>query len=213
MKEQVLSVVEVFYSLQGEGNASGYPFIFIRLAGCNLRCGYCDTGYSFDRGREISLNALLDEIKALPAAKRVLITGGEPLLQKEGVIALTRALISFGKTVYLETNGSLSLEGLPDAMIKIVDIKTPGSGFKDSFLFANLKFLKPQDELKMVICHEEDLDFAENLVIQYRLPDLCTVHFSPVAGGIPPRKVALRILEKNLEVKLTLQLHKIIGVQ
>ncbi len=212
MNKKTLKVTEVFYSLQGEGNASGYPFVFIRLAGCNLRCGYCDTGYSFDFGQEKTLSALLKEVDSFPLSNRVLITGGEPLLQKEGVAFLAQELLQRDKKVFIETNGSILLKDLPQNLIKIVDVKTPGSGFGDSFLLSNLDYLTPKDELKFVIAQEKDLDFAEEWLKTHFLDQKCTVHFSAVKENISFQKVALRILEKGLSVKLTLQIHKIIGL-
>lgn len=208
-----LMITEIFYSLQGEGSAAGQPFLFIRFARCNLRCVYCDTGYSFDAGNELSIEEILGEIERYPEINKVLITGGEPLMQKEGLLVLIDALEKNKKTVYLETNGSLDVSEIPHSVVKILDIKTPSSGFGDSFLEKNIFSLIPTDELKFVIGSREDFDFSADWLKRSQLDKKCAVLFSPVFGRVEPKTLAGWILKARLPVKLNLQIHKILDLK
>lgn len=207
--EKHLNVTEIFYSLQGESTYSGYPCIFIRLSECNLRCVYCDTQYAFGKGKSMAISSIMEEVKKYPCSL-IEITGGEPLLQ-EDVDALFEELYKFPYKILLETNGAISLEKVPDYVIKIVDVKTPGSGMEKSFLLENLQYLNPQDELKFVITDKVDYQFAVDFLKKYK-PQVRCVHFSPVTELLNPKELACWMLEDGLEARLTLQLHKIIGI-
>lgn len=205
-----LKVSEIFYSLQGESTYQGKPCIFIRLAGCNLRCIWCDTEYSFENGVEWAIPGILKKISQYPA-QLVEITGGEPLCQKNSVL-LMQKLLAEGYKVLLETNGTQNLAAVPQAVIKIVDVKCPSSGFADSFLMANLKSISPVDELKFVIASREDYLYALRFLQEHSIPTQI-IHFSPVSGRLEPALLAEWILADGLQVKLSLQLHKILNVK
>lgn len=205
-----LEICEIFYSLQGESSYVGMPCVFIRLSGCNLRCSYCDTRYSYQKGTMMDFASIIREVAQYPA-KLVELTGGEPLGQDDSVL-LMQMLLEQGYTVLLETNGSLHLEEVPQAVIKIVDVKCPGSGVSDSFILQNLKLLQPQDELKFVLTDYADYAFARDFVRAHEL-DARTIHFSPVSDLLPPKLLAEWLLEDGLRVKLSLQLHKILNLR
>jgi len=207
--EKHLNITEIFYSLQGESAYSGYPCIFIRLSECNLRCFYCDTQYAFGKGKSMAISSIMEEIKKYPCSLTE-ITGGEPLLQ-EDVDILFEALHKSSYKVLLETNGTLSLEKVPAYVIKIVDVKTPGSGMEKSFLPENRQYLNPQDELKFVITDKVDYQFALNFLKQNK-PNIMNVHFSPVTEILKPKELACWMLEDGIQARLTLQLQKLIGM-
>ena len=208
--EKHLNITEVFYSLQGEASYAGAPCIFIRLTECNLRCAYCDTSYAFGTGRSMAISSILDEIKQYPC-KLVEITGGEPLYQDD-VIDLVASLYELGYTTLLETNGSLYLGDVPDYVIKIVDVKTPGSDMQHSFMNWNLKFLQPHDELKFVITNHNDYLFACGFLQQHQ-PRVNAVYFSPVTSLLPPKVLSGWMLEDGVQARLGLQLHKLLNIQ
>lgn len=158
----MLNVCEIFYSLQGESTLSGRPCVFIRLSGCNLRCSYCDTQYAFAPGREMDIPQIMAKVAKYPA-RLVEITGGEPVWQDE-TPRLCEELLEAGYQVMLETNGSLYLEDIPAQVIKIIDVKCPGSGCADSFMKWNLKLLQPHDELKFVLTNYQDYLFARQFI-------------------------------------------------
>lgn len=205
-----LDVCEIFYSLQGESSFAGRPCVFIRLSGCNLRCSYCDTRYAWAPGTKMEIGEILAGIQKYPA-QLVEVTGGEPLWQEE-TQTLLRALCDEGYTVLLETNGSLYLEEMPDEVVRIVDVKCPGSGCGDSFLKWNLKQLKPRDELKFVITAYWDyrfaLDFIKVNVLEGRI-----IHFSPVTSVLKPEILAKWMLADGAPALLQLQLHKILDLR
>ena len=207
--ETQLKIAELFYSIQGESSFAGYPCFFIRLADCNLRCTYCDTRYAYEEDHpKVSISQILAETEKHPGAI-IEITGGEPLLQ-EGVYILFEKLLAAGRTVLLETNGSISLEGVPDEVFKIMDIKCPESGMHEHMDLDNFKFQTPKDEIKFVMCSRKDYDWAVHILAEYDLQKLTTVTFSPVVSELPPSTLAAWILEDNLPVRLQLQLHTII---
>ncbi|MBP7309927.1 MAG: radical SAM protein [Candidatus Cloacimonetes bacterium] len=206
--EQHLNICEIFYSLQGESTYAGYPCVFIRLAECNLRCSYCDTAYAFGKGRSMSISSIMEQIKS-HACKLVEITGGEPLYQDE-VIFLMEALHKEDYKLLLETNGSLYLGEVPDYVIKIVDVKTPGSGMQHSFMKWNLKFLQKHDELKFVLTNYPDYRFARDFIAANK-PQVAAIHFSPVPSLLDPLELAGWMLEDGIEAKLSLQLHKLLN--
>ncbi len=199
---------EIFFSLQGESSRQGLPCVLVRLTGCNLRCGYCDTPYAYQEGREADIEEILDEVKKF-GCRLVEITGGEPMAQPE-TAALARRLLELDFTVMVETNGSFDVSVLPDQVIKIVDIKTPGSGAGKSFLWDNLKHLDEKDEIKFVITSRADFDWAVRQVKKHSLAGIRAVNISPAAGMVQEADAAQWILESGLPLRLNLQLHRIL---
>ncbi len=213
--ELKLTVSEVFFSLQGESTYAGLPCVFIRLAGCNLRCSYCDARYTYEEaGTEQSLPEILAFVDRYPGAI-VEITGGEPLLQAN-VIPLMQSLLNRGRTVLLETNGSLDISRVPAGVVTIMDVKCPGAGQDNTTRLDNFAVLKAPDEIKFVLCSRQDYDWAIAVLTKYHLIDPKTgrarhpLLFSPVPGQLHPAELAAWILHDNLPVRLQLQLHKIL---
>jgi 7-carboxy-7-deazaguanine synthase len=202
-----LNICEIFYSLQGESTYSGLPCIFIRLSGCNLRCSWCDTTYAWSNGKEMSIEQILQEIRKYPCSL-VEITGGEPLLQKR-TIELMKVLHEEKYRILLETNGTQSLQNVPDYVVKIVDVKCPGSGFGESFLMENLNFLLPADEIKFVLASREDYMFALNFIRNNALEDRILL-FSPLIGHLAPETLAQWMLKDGVPAHLQFQLHKLL---
>jgi 7-carboxy-7-deazaguanine synthase len=202
-------VTEIFKSIQGESTFAGLPCVFVRLTGCNLRCHWCDTAYAFYGGQQMSLEEVAARIQQL-GGKLAEFTGGEPLLQKE-VYPLSERLLAEGYRVLIETSGECFVGNLPAAVVKIVDVKCPGSGESDKFCFANLEVLERKDQIKFVILDERDYRYARDFLVQRELRQRVEeVIFSPVFGQLPPRDLAEWILRDGLEVRLGLQLHKFI---
>ncbi len=204
----MLKVSEIFYSIQGESLSSGLPTIFIRLAGCNLNCTYCDTKYARSGGTEISKEEIISQIQGFDC-RRVTVTGGEPLLQDDTII-LVRKLIDSGYEVQVETNGSQNINKLPEDVRCILDIKTPGSGESDKNDFQNIDRLSSGDEIKFVLTSVDDYAWAKEKISEYNLTGRFEILFSPVIDMLKPAVLAERILTDNLDVRLHLQLHKII---
>jgi len=204
-----LLVNEIFYSIQGESTHSGRPCVFVRLTGCNLRCSYCDTRYAYEEGVKMELTEIVSRI-ANYKCPLVEITGGEPLLQSNTPILISK-LLENGYEVLMETNGSLDISSVDGRCIKIVDIKCPTSGESDKNDMENLKRLGPKDQVKLVIGNRMDYEYAKE-TIDSACPDFPKeqILFSPVSEGIAPPRLAEWILEDNLNVRLHLQLHKII---
>ena len=204
----MLKINEIFKSIQGESSHAGLPCIFVRLTGCNLRCTYCDTEYAFYEGKEMSV---ADVVKAVEGCgiSLVEITGGEPLLQKE-VYSLMQALLEKKYTVMLETGGSLSLDEVPEAVIKIMDLKCPSSGEEPRNHYANLGQLTFQDEVKFVIQTREDYAWSKKILHEYSIHKTAQVLFSPVYEKLDLKDIAKWILADNLPVRLQTQLHKVI---
>ena len=203
-----LLISEIYATLQGEGLRAGRPCALVRLAGCNLRCAWCDTSHARDDGREMDLPAVLAEVRRL-ALPMVLVTGGEPLLQAAAP-ALLSALCDLGLEVLLQTNGSLDLSGVDARVTRCMDVKCPLSGQGESCHWPNLRTLNPRDEAKFILAGREDYDFACRVVKEHALAGRCAVIFSPAFGLLPPARLAAWILEDRLDVRLGLQLHKII---
>jgi 7-carboxy-7-deazaguanine synthase len=203
-----LIVNEIFYSLQGETRTAGLPSVFVRLAGCNLNCSWCDTRYARE-GSVISIEAIMARIEGHPAADHVTVTGGEPLVQAN-TPHLLGLIVERGWNCQIETNGSILLKDVPARVRKIVDVKTPSSGESESFETRNLKYLGDRDELKFMIATEDDYVFSRDFIKKYPPRKAATVNFSPVAGTMPPSELADRIIRDGLPVRLNLQLHKII---
>lgn len=204
-----MNICEIFFSLQGESTFAGLPCIFIRTSGCNLRCNYCDTTYSFASGREFTIDEIMQEISPY-ACNLVEITGGEPLLQPD-VIELMQKLDTAGYTILLETNGSLPLLNLLHSVHIITDVKLPGSGSGGSFLPNNLARLKPgHDEIKFVVADREDFDIAIAFIMDNQLLRH-TLLFSPVSDKLEPAILAEWIKQSGLPLRLNLQLHKLLN--
>ena len=203
-----IRVCETFISLLGESTHAGLPAFFIRLSGCNLNCRYCDTVYARQEGELQPIAKLAETARRLPSL-RVLVTGGEPLVQAE-TGPLLAALLASGCQVLLETNGSLPIAGVDTRVHRIVDVKCPASGMADHNHWPNLEALTPRDEVKFVAADEADFTFALRVVKEYRLLERTPVLISPVFGVLPPRQAAAWILASGLPLRLNLQLHKYI---
>jgi len=210
---QSLRVYETFLSIQGESTYAGCPCFFIRLAGCNLRCRYCDTSYAWVGGKEMSILQLVQKADASGAGV-VEITGGEPLVQ-DGVPALARELLKAkGRRVLLETNGSRDISVVPERVVRIVDVKCPGSGAGESFLESNIRHLGPNDEVKFVLGDRKDFDWARRFTEGHSLVSkVNAVLFSPVNGKLKPGKLADWILDCGLNVRLQVQIHRLAGLR
>jgi len=206
-----LRIAEIFRSLQGEAASSGWPTVFVRLAGCNLRCLYCDTAWAWTGGDELDLDSIRSRIRAAGPTKRVCLTGGEPLLQREAVLALATALIADGHEVSMETNGSLPVDNLPDKLVAVIDVKAPASGMSGIMNFENVRLARRHHDLfKFVIAAESDFPWACEFVRQHHLDRRFEVFFSPAAPAVQPAWLAESILASGLEIRLNLQLHKIL---
>lgn len=202
----MLKITEIFKSIQGESSYTGLPCVFVRLTGCNLRCTWCDTEYAFYGGRDMAIEDILAQIKAT-GIRLVEITGGEPLLQEE-VYPLMRALLDADHTVMLETGGSLPLDRVPEGVVKIVDLKAPGSGEEARNRWDNLQQLKAGDEIKIVLKDRTDYEWAREVIANRRLADTAPVLLSPVFETLDLKQLAEWILEDGLPVRLQTQLHK-----
>ncbi|HOF38519.1 MAG TPA: radical SAM protein [Candidatus Hydrogenedentes bacterium] len=207
--EKTLVVTEIYRSIQGESTWAGRPCTFIRLTGCNLRCVWCDTSYAFKGGTRMTIAEILAECRRLGCAL-VEITGGEPLLQK-ACPRLAEALLAEGYTVLCETSGSLPIADLPRDVVKIMDLKCPGSGECEKNDWANLDALGPRDEIKFVIASRADYEWSRDVFRKYNLAARChAVLFSPVFGAIAPKDIVAWLLEDALDARFQLQLHKFI---
>ncbi len=203
-----LLISEMYRSLQGEGVRAGRPCAIIRLAGCNLRCSWCDTQHAYEGGTVTSIQAVLEWTRQA-RCRLAMVTGGEPLLQ-DGTPALLSALCDAGQETLLMTNGSLDISGIDERVIRCVDIKCPGSGQSESILWSNLACLRSSDEVKFVLTGRDDYEFATTVVRERGLIGRCVVIFSPAWGSLAPAELADWILADGLEVRLGLQWHKII---
>lgn len=201
-----LRITEIFFSLQGETRTVGLPTVFIRLTGCPLRCQYCDTAYAFSGGQWHTLDAIVDQVKQYKA-RYVTVTGGEPLAQKACLPLLTR-LCDEQYEVSLETSGALDVALVDPRVVKVIDIKTPGSHEVDKNYWQNMSSLLPHDQVKFVICDRADYDWAKQILVEYDLPAHCDVLFSPSHQQINPGELADWILHDQLPVRYQIQLHK-----
>ncbi len=200
---------EIFHSIQGESTWAGRPCVFVRLTGCNLRCRWCDTEYAFYEGRHAEVGAVVERVAAF-GCPLVEITGGEPLLQ-QGVYPLMDALLTRGFTVMVETSGERDLARVDPRVVKIMDLKCPGSGESARIRWSNLEHLTRRDELKFVIADRRDYEWARAAIDERRLADrVNAVLMSPVFGEIDPANLARWILEDRLPVRMQLQMHKLI---
>jgi 7-carboxy-7-deazaguanine synthase len=219
-----MQITEVYKSLQGESTYAGLPCVFVRLTGCNLRCTWCDSEYTFFGGRKLSMEEVLNEVLQLsPGGGLVEITGGEPMLQERELVPLMQRLLEHGYTVLLETSGERPLERVPAAVVKIVDVKCPDSGEGDTFRLENLEALTHRDEMKFVLSSRVDYEFARDFVVRHRLvTKVNAVLFSPAfrkeASGarnsshclLEPQELAEWMIADNVPARLGLQLHKFI---
>ena len=205
----MLTVNEIFYSIQGESTRAGRPCVFVRLTACDLRCSWCDTPYAFHEGRKMSVDEVVTEAERY-GCPLVEITGGEPLLQ-EDVYELMDELLARGRTVLLETGGHRPIDRVPDAVVKIVDVKCPGSGEAARNDLTNLDRLAPHDEVKFVIKDRGDYEFARDMIDRRRLAGRCAaILFSPVHGVLDPKTLSEWMLQDRVSARLQLQLHKYI---
>lgn len=209
MMETHLQLIEIFRSVQGETSLSGLPTTFVRLAACNLRCTWCDTTYSFGRGKRFSFEEILETVTKF-GCRCVCITGGEPLLQPQ-VRVLMQRLCNLGYTVSLETSGSLSTEGIDPRVKVILDVKCPGSGMEKHNLWDNIARLQQRDEVKFVVADQTDYTYAKAVIREHALPDrVSEILLSPVHGMLDSKELVGWILEDQLPVRLNLQIHKYI---
>jgi 7-carboxy-7-deazaguanine synthase len=205
----LLTVNEIFYSIQGESTYAGRPCVFVRLTACDLRCSWCDTPYAFHEGRKRPLEDVLAEVEKY-GCPLVEVTGGEPLLQDE-VYSLMQRLVDRGRTVLLETGGHRSTVRVPATVVTILDVKCPGSGEAHRNDWSNLDRLRPHDEVKFVIKDRIDYEYARDVVQRYALRDrAASILFSPVHGVLGPRELSEWVLADRLPVRVQLQLHKYI---
>jgi 7-carboxy-7-deazaguanine synthase len=219
-----MQITEIYKSLQGESTYAGLPCVFVRLTGCNLRCTWCDSEYTFQGGHKMSIGEVLDEVARLsPGGGLIEITGGEPMLQEREVVPLMQALLQDGYKILLETSGERPLERVPHEVVKIVDVKCPGSGEGNTFCRENLETLTPRDEVKFVLSSRGDYEFAREFVNLYKLDEkVNAILFSPAfrkdATGardsshclLDPQELAEWIIADNVPARLGLQLHKYI---
>jgi 7-carboxy-7-deazaguanine synthase len=202
-----MRVTEIFFSIQGEGTRAGRPCAFVRFTGCDLRCGYCDTAYAFHGGRELSRAVILAELERYPT-RLVLLTGGEPTLQRE-LPDLARDLLARGWEVTVESHGQRPTDALPAEVVRILDVKTPGSGEVATEL-SWLAGLRPHDEVKFVVQDETDFRWSLDVVRTHRLEGRAHLLFSPVWGKVAPAELARWLLESGIQARLSLQLHKVL---
>ena len=205
----MLTVNEIFHSIQGESTHAGERCVFVRLTACDLRCMWCDTTYAFHEGRKMSVGEVVAAIEAYDC-RLVEVTGGEPLLQKEAPV-LMQELLARGKTVLVETGGHISLDRVPPGVIRIMDVKCPGSGEAHRMDWSNIERLQPRDEVKFVIADRADYEYARDALARHVLADRVTaVLFSPVHGVLDARTLAEWVLADPLAVRVQLQVHKYI---
>lgn len=219
-----MQVTEIYKSIQGESTHAGLPCVFVRLTGCNLRCSWCDSEYTFTGGHRMTVEEVIEEVEQLgPSGGLVEITGGEPMLQEREVVPLMQQLLNDGYTVLLETSGERPLERVPKGVVKIVDVKCPNSGEPDTFRLENLECLNSADEVKFVLSDRTDYEFARDFAARHNLAGTVNaVLFSPAFGKdangardtshclLDPRELAEWMLADNAMARLSLQIHKFI---
>jgi 7-carboxy-7-deazaguanine synthase len=203
-----LKIHEIFHSLQGESSRVGLPTVFVRLTGCPMRCVYCDTAYAFSGGSNIEISDILAKVAEF-GTRYVTVTGGEPLAQKDCHILLKK-LCDAGYKVSLETGGAIDISPVDSRVSVILDVKTPGSGEVENNVWGNLAHLKPQDEVKFVLCSREDYEWAKELLSTHKINEKCPVLFSPVYSQVNPTALAEWVLADKLPVRMQVQLHKIL---
>ena len=207
-KKKSLRITEIFSSIQGETSKTGLPTIFIRLTGCPLRCQYCDTSYAFYGGEVMLIEDIIYQVKELNF-RDVCVTGGEPLAQPNSK-KLLKDLVNLDFQVSLETGGSISLEGIDEHVKIIMDIKTPDSGELKKNRWENIRLLKKSDEMKFVICSQEDYQWSKEIIEAYKIDKICPILFSPCSESVDPRDLAEWILADQLPIRFQMQIHKIL---
>lgn len=208
MNSSSLRITEIFYSLQGETRTVGLPTVFVRLTGCPLRCQYCDTAYAFHGGKRLTISEILEQV-AQYTPRYVTVTGGEPLAQPTCIPLLT-SLCDSGYEVSLETSGALDVNEVDPRVVKIIDIKTPGSAENDKNKLSNLEQILSQDQLKFVICDRADYDWSKQFILEHDLTQRCEILFSPSYGQVNPGELAEWILTDRFPVRMQIQLHKVL---
>ncbi len=208
LEAHTLRVTEVFLSLQGESRTVGWPTVFVRLTGCPLRCQYCDSAYAFHGGSRRSIVELVEEVVSYQV-RHVTVTGGEPLAQKRCHDLLTQ-LCEQGLEVSLETSGAIDLSNVDNRVIKVMDLKTPGSGEQSKNRWDNLPHLSPRDQIKFVLCDREDYRWATEQLRERRLDQICEVLYSPSWGQLDATELADWIVADRLPVRFQLQVHKLL---
>ena len=203
-----MKINEIFKSIQGETSYAGLPCVFIRIMGCNLRCGYCDTTYAYENGTEMPIDSILESIAGFKS-RLVCVTGGEPLSNKDTPL-LIKELLGKNYTVLVETNGSYDIRTIPQKAIKIMDIKCPDSSMSHLIHWQNVNYLTKLDEVKFVLNSRKDYDWTKEVINKYHLSKVTNVLIGTVFGAISPRLVIQWILEDNLDARFQLQLHKYI---
>jgi 7-carboxy-7-deazaguanine synthase len=206
MSKDSLRITEIFYSLQGEGKTVGLPTTFIRLTGCPLRCGYCDTEYAFHGGQVRPIESILEEVRT-HGAHYINVTGGEPLAQQR-VHSLMQQLCDEGYHVSLETSGALDISNVDKRVTTVLDVKTPGSGEVVKNLNSNYEYLSESDQVKYVICDEADFEWSKKHLFEHSLHEKCDVLFSPVQSQLSATELANWVLQEKLPVRFQIQLHK-----
>lgn len=203
-----LKIHEIFYSLQGESSRVGLPTVFIRLTGCPMRCTYCDTAYAFSGGRNMEIAEIIEQVKSY-GAKYITVTGGEPLAQKDCHQLLTE-LCDLDYSVSLETGGALEIGAVDTRISIILDVKTPASAESNNNTWSNFEKIQQKDELKFVICDENDYEWSKSIIEQYQLVKKAPILFSPSYGQLDPKTLAEWVLKDKLPVRMQMQLHKIL---
>ncbi len=209
MSTKELQISEIFYSIQGEGKFTGFPSHFVRVSGCNLRCAYCDTKYSWSGGEVYSFERIFNMLSGFPPTPIITLTGGEPLLQEKSIEFLKECGDRY-RIVILETNGSISIKGIPEFVHISLDLKPPSSGFSHMMVWENLDYLKERDEVRILIASREDFDWAMEINERYEIGKKFFFSLTPVYGILSPQVLAQWILERGGKIRINLQLHKII---
>jgi 7-carboxy-7-deazaguanine synthase len=203
-----LKIYEIFYSLQGESSRVGLPTVFVRLTGCPMRCTYCDTAYAFNGGNNLEIEAIMEQVRS-HGTRYVTVTGGEPLAQKNCHVLL-KALCDEDFSVSLETGGAIDIGPVDERVSVILDVKTPVSGESENNLWSNFDHLKRKDEIKFVICNQADYEWSKSIIEKYALAEKAPILFSPAYGDVNPADLAAWVLADKLDVRMQLQLHKIL---
>ncbi len=201
-----LKITEIFYSLQGEALNVGLPTVFVRLTGCPLRCSYCDTAYAFSGGEWMDIASIIDEVKKYKTS-HVTVTGGEPLAQKD-CVDLLKQLCDLTYDVSLETSGAILVDAVDDRVVKVLDVKTPASNEDAKNRFENFSLLSADDQIKFVICDEDDYLWSKQLIKKYQLDEKCEILFSPAYEQLDAKTLADWVLRDQLNVRFQFQLHK-----
>lgn len=203
-----VKLTEIFLSIQGEADSVGWPTVFVRLTGCPLRCQYCDTAYAFYGGEWFSIEHVLERVASFNT-RHVCVTGGEPLAQK-GCLPLLKRLCDAGHRVSLETSGAIDVSNVDPRVVRVVDVKTPASGELARNRYENLGVLRSDEQVKFVLCSRDDFEWARDFVRERRLHERCMVLFSPSYGQVEAKDLAQWVLDERLEVRLQVQLHKVL---